>query len=150
MLSIYRDKIPKNSILWNDPERIFQYLLSNGEKFDDKVYREVMQKIDGVTVKKGEYIETKLGPTHIQKLSTGCKTVLIAISTASTNKIIQAMECGSNAINLLADISSRDNIDTKVYTKTCIAIPQKQFKCTFDGIKYTDGQELYFKMRGWK
>lgn len=149
MLNIYRDKIPKNSVLWDDPELAFQGMLQMGHTFDDKLCREVMAKIDGVTVKKGEYIETALGPTHIQKLSTGCKTVLIAISTAGTNKVIQAMWCGSNAINLLADISSREHIKTKVYTKTCIAIPQKQFKCIFDGVRYTDGQKLYFKMRGW-
>lgn len=59
------------------------------------------------------------------------------------------MWCGSNAINLLADISSREHIRSKVYTRTCIAIPQKEFKCRFDGVKYTDGQKLYFKMRGW-
>ena len=150
MLNIYRDKIPKNSILWSDPERVFQYLLNNGEQFDNKQCREVMAKIDGVTVKKGEYIETKLGPTHIQRLQTGCTTVLIALQSADTNKIVSAMECGSNAINLLAEIQSRDNINSKVYTRTCIAIPQKEFKCIFDGVKYTDGQELYFRMRGWK
>lgn len=149
MLHIYMHKVPEKFNKCRDAEAIFNGLLMQGEKFDDLLSREVMQKIDGVTVKKGEYIETMLGPTHIQKLSTGCKTVLIAISTAGTNKVIQAMWCGSNAINLLAEIQSRDNINSKVYTKTCIAIPQKQFKCIFDGVRYTDGQKLYFKMRGW-
>lgn len=65
MLNIYRDKIPKNSILWSDPELAFQGMLQMGYTFDDKLCREVMEKIDGVTVKKGEYIETMLGPTHI-------------------------------------------------------------------------------------
>lgn len=152
MLNIYRDKIPKNSILWDDPELAFQGMLQMGHTFDDKLCREVMKNIDGVTVKNGQFIKTKFGDTHISKLQTGCKTVLIALELAKdnkNNKIIQIVECGSNAINLLARIQIEYSIETKVYTDQYIQIPDKQFKCRLDGVEYSNGQKLYFKMRGW-
>lgn len=139
-------------MLWDDPELAFQGMLQMGHTFDDKISREIMKEIDGVSIKNGQLIRTKFGDTHISKLQTGCKTVLIAIELAKdpeNNKIIQVVECGSNAINLLARIQSKYNIETKVYTDQYIQIPDKWFECRFDGVEYSDGQKLYFKMRGW-
>ena len=53
VLNIYRDKIPKNSILWDDPELAFQGMLQMGHTFDDKISREIMKEIDDVSIKNG-------------------------------------------------------------------------------------------------
>lgn len=49
MLHIYMHKVPEKFNKRRDAEVIFNALLMQGEKFDDPLSREVMQKIDGVT-----------------------------------------------------------------------------------------------------
>lgn len=150
MLHIYMHKVPKKFNKCRDAEVIFNGLLLQGEKFDDPLSREVMQKIDGVTVKKGLYIVTKFGECSLYQLSTGTKTVLNALHYRDTNTLVPMVEAGSNAIYTLMDISRREKLNTNVYTDWGMDLPEREdFDCYFDGVRFRSGEKLYATICGW-
>ena len=150
MLHIYMHKVPEGFNKRRDAEAIFKSLLMQGEKFDDPLSREVMQKIDGVTVKKGLYIVTKFGECSLYQLSTGTKTVLNALHYRDTNTLVPMVEAGPNAISLLMDISRREKLNTNVYIERGMDLPGREdFDCYFDGVRFRSGEKLYATICGW-
>lgn len=125
MITIYKKKqIPKNMelIVLND---------INFNKFtvsliDDKA-AEIISKIDNSVMLSNYTISSKFdgGVLNIDKLSTGCKTVLNVLY--NPDKIFDIRECGDNAIDVLYGLQtgniccdypliSFDMIEAKVYT----------------------------------
>lgn len=125
MITIYKKKqIPKNMelIVLND---IFfnKFTVS---LIDDKA-AEIISKIDNSVMLSNYTISSKFdgGVLNIDKLSTGCKTVLNVLY--NPDKIFDIRECGDNAIDVLYGLQtgniccdypliSFDMIEAKVYT----------------------------------
>lgn len=150
MLHIYVHRVPEKFNKCRDAEVIFNALLMQGEKFDDPLSREVMQKIDRVTVKKGLYIVTNFGECSLYQLTTGTKTVLNALHYRDTNTLVPMVEAGPNAISTLMDISRREKLNTNVYTYDWIeAMDKDDFDCYLDGERITSSMDLCAKICEW-
>lgn len=151
MLHIYINKIPDKFIKYRDAEQIFQNILMKKEQFNDKIYIEAMNKIDGVTVKKGTYIKTKFGECSMYQLQTGVKQVLNALYYKDTNILVPMVEAGPNALYTLMDISRREKLNTKVYMENWVeAMDKNDFECYLDGEYITSSMDLCAKICGWE
>ena len=99
MITIYKkSSIPKNTelVILND---VFfnRYTV---EKIDEKAV-EIIEKIDHSEMLNKYMISSRFNGTalNIDKLSTGCKTVLNILY--NTDKIFDICECGDNALDIL-------------------------------------------------
>lgn len=138
----------KNCII--NVEQAFNQLVELGEKFDKPIYNKVMHQIDGVISRDDQLIHTKYGDTHISKLSTGCKAVMMCIKFANTNKIVNISECGQNALNLLADIQMHNkSIEMNVFAYRGMDIINDKIVCRYNGRIIRSGSELYREVCGW-
>jgi len=125
MITIYKKKqIPKNMelIVLND----IYFNKFTVSLIDDKA-AEIISKIDNPVMLSNYTISSKFdgGVLNIDKLSTGCKTVLNVLY--NPDKIFDIRECGDNAIDVLYGLQtgniccdypliSFDMIEAKVYT----------------------------------
>lgn len=125
MITIYKKKqIPKNMelIVLND----IYFNKFTVSLIDDKA-AEIISKIDNSVMLSNYTISSKFdgGVLNIDKLSTGCKTVLNVLY--NPDKIFDIRECGDNAIDVLYGLQtgniccdypliSFDMIEAKVYT----------------------------------
>jgi len=125
MITIYKKKqIPKNMelIVLND----IYFNKFTVSLIDDKA-AEIISKIDNSVMLSNYTISSKFdgGVLNIDKLSTGCKTVLNVLY--NPDKIFDIRECGDNAIDVLYSLQtgniccdypliSFDMIEAKVYT----------------------------------
>ena len=125
MITIYKKKqIPKNMelIVLND----IYFNKFTVSLIDDKA-AEIISKIDNSVMLNNYTISSKFdgGVLNIDKLSTGCKTVLNVLY--NPDKIFDIRECGDNAIDVLYGLQtgniccdypliSFDMIEAKVYT----------------------------------
>ena len=125
MITIYKKKqIPKNMelIVLND----IYFNKFTVSMIDDKA-AEIISKIDNSVMLSNYTISSKFdgGVLNIDKLSTGCKTVLNVLY--NPDKIFDIRECGDNAIDVLYGLQtgniccdypliSFDMIEAKVYT----------------------------------
>lgn len=139
MLNIFT-QIQDTSKFIFDVETHFRRLIYNN-KFDDKNCRYVLEKIDGVTFKKGTFIVTPFGETHLENISTGCKAILLCIFYKNTNKIVNVTECGENATDLLFDLG--DKTEVNVYTKIPFAPANDNIKCRVNNKVLYGGQNIY-------
>ena len=116
MLNIYtlNNNMSKFKLI-PDVELGFLDVKLSGELFSDNVYNYIMKSIDGISNRKGDYIETVFGSTSMDKLSTGCKAVLLAYYYRNNKDIlVNIVECGDNAIEILFKLSKK--YDIYVYT----------------------------------
>ncbi len=125
MITIYKKKqIPKNMelIVLND----IYFNKFTVSLINDKA-AEIISKIDNSVMLSNYTISSKFdgGVLNIDKLSTGCKTVLNVLY--NPDKIFDIRECGDNAIDVLYGLQtgniccdypliSFDMIEAKVYT----------------------------------
>lgn len=125
MITIYKKKqIPKNMelIVLND----IYFNKFTVSLIDDKAAK-IILKIDNSVMLSNYTISSKFdgGVLNIDKLSTGCKTVLNVLY--NPDKIFDIRECGDNAIDVLYGLQtgniccdypliSFDMIEAKVYT----------------------------------
>lgn len=125
MITIYKKKqIPKNMelIVLND----IYFNKFTVSLIDDKAAK-IISKIDNSVMLSNYTISSKFdgGVLNIDKLSTGCKTVLNVLY--NPDKIFDIRECGDNAIDVLYGLQtgniccdypliSFDMIEAKVYT----------------------------------
>ena len=139
----------KNCIV--NVEQAFDQIVDLGEKFDKPIYNRIMHQIDGVLSRDDQTIHTKYGHTHISRLQTGCKAVMLCIKFANTDKIINISECGQNALNLLADIQMHnENIEMNVFAYRGMDMINDKIVCRYNGRIMKSGTELYRKVCGWE
>jgi len=79
-----------------------------------------MQAIDGVIIRKGDIIETKFCKTLLNDLSTGCKSIILAVFYEASKYVVSIDECGENALKILFKIGEK--IDIRVFTSSYIKI----------------------------
>jgi oligoribonuclease NrnB/cAMP/cGMP phosphodiesterase (DHH superfamily) len=100
MITIYKDKkdIPndKEMIILND----VYFNKVTVDKLDDKA-EDIINRIDGATLVGKYRIKSKFNDVvlDIDKLSTGCKTVLNIIY--NLDKVFYIAECGDNALDII-------------------------------------------------
>lgn len=134
-----------NASYIDDVESYFNAsIILDENPFDSNLDRKIMKIIDGVTYKDGVVIKTKFGKTHIDKLSTGCKALLLINKYRNTEKVVNITECGDNVIKLIFELGEKCNI--KIYTKRVIRMPNINKKCLFNDIEVNIGLDLYRKM----
>ena len=97
MITVYRmDSIPKNmeKVELND---VF-FNMNTAEKLDDRA-NEIIKRIDGSELLTKFTISSRFDGTslNVDKLSTGCKTVLNILY--NPNKVFDIRECGDNALD---------------------------------------------------
>lgn len=127
-----------------DVELRFKNLVNSGEYFDSPIYSSIMAKIDSVTDKKDQVIRTKMGLTTIHQLSTGCKSVILALYNLGKDEYVCIDECGENALNVLAKLAKQ--YDIKVYTNFNLPFNGNDLSINFNKKTFTDGFELYKEM----
>ena len=128
----------------NDIESRFRVLLSNGEAFDKDVYNKIMAQIDGVTERRDTVIKTRFGITTLDNLSTGCKTVMLAIYYVGTDIFVRIDECGENALKVLYLLSDKLNINA--FATIPIPIYEENLNCVINGEACKGGYNIYRKL----
>lgn len=96
MIHIYTNKQDsENWILQND---WYFNLYTSNEKFTEND-KAIIWQIDRAELTENKYIQTKYGMGTIRDLSSGCKTILNVMK--SPQKVVNADECGKNALDIL-------------------------------------------------
>lgn len=140
MLNIYTSKLKPKKLV-KDIEQMFNTLRISGEKFNEKIYTDIMKSIDNVQYRDDDIIETAFGKTLIDNLSTGCKAAILSVFYNKTDTIVSIDECGTNAIMVLFRLASK--IDLSVYTENVLKLDDKNIQCTIDGKTISDGYNIY-------
>ena len=139
MLNLWtnRDLIPKDLLFIDGANGFFNGKVEQN-KYEDSLSRELMLVIDGVKVKKGNYIETKFGSTDIKNLSSGCKTGLLALEYNGKGCI--NTECmGENVFDTLCDIVDKNNLTINLFVQRVYGvglITNRSFRV--NGVLYED------------
>ena len=141
MVTIYTSKVAKNKI--EDVESRFELLIKTGEKFEDDIYTQVMQQIDGVISRDNEIIETKFGKTLINNLSTGCKSVILMIFYRDSNYFVNIDDCGDNAIKIVFSLG--DSMNIKAFTASHIKINGDNITCMLNDHLCVGGYNIFKK-----
>ena len=128
----------------NDIESRFRTLVNNGEYFSDNVYTEIMVQIDGVISRDDKVIETRFGKTTLESLSTGCKSILLALFYEKTGIYVRIDECGENALKVLYSLAKGKDIN--VYITIPIPIYEEELCCTINNELYNGGFNIYRKL----
>lgn len=144
MLTIATKKELNNIEKIADVESRFRMLLNTGEKFESDVYTEIIKTIDSVEEREENIIRNQFGKTTLEKLSTGCKSVILAVYYAKKKVYVSIEECGENALRELFELSKK--YDMHVYTRYKISIFENDVKCRIDGTLYTNGYDIYRKL----
>lgn len=117
---------------------------------DDDLSLRVMKEIDGVSFKKGDYIETRYGGTDISKLSTGCKVALLCLNFKDSN-CISFIEAGENVFWSLYKISEEYNLDFNIHLNRVIGMSLGEPKTLkinnklYENIDLYEALEVYFE-----
>jgi len=149
-------KIPeKNVILFNDA--FFNTEIS--ARILDSADRYYMKEIDGAIILDDEMdtIQTRLGTTSLNNLSTGLKTLLnirflLKHPEQYKNYSVSITECGSNAINYVLDVADNQPV-VLILRHSDLKEIKAGVQINFNG-KVIDSQDLQeeaviSKMRGW-
>lgn len=118
LLTIYTSKeiaqSYSNKDIVPDTEVRFALRLTEANKdslFNDAVSSEILQKIEGMTERKGNgYITAKFGDVQLRDISTGGKALLLA-TKFKDEFIITIDELGYNCIYLLFEICKKMDIE---------------------------------------
>lgn len=120
-------KIDKTQFI-NDVEAAFPIykhkIQSNG------LYGNIIRSIDKVEYFKGDYIETPFGGTSCDKLSSGCKALLLAVTLP--NIWINFLEAGDNVLKLALDISNTIDIHI-VYDQKIVSAKHRDMDIKLNG-----------------
>lgn len=127
MLKIYTDNnlSQKNYLLDIEAEfNVNEPIIEN--LYTDKTSIRILEEMEGMTSRKGKYIDAKFGTVSIMEISTGCKALLLC-NTKNDNSIINVDEVGNNAIKILAQISQEKDIE--VVTHRVLKYFPEDFMC---------------------
>lgn len=80
------------------------------DMYKDSLSVRILEEMEGMTSRKGKYIDAKFGTVSIMDISTGCKALLLCI-TRNDSCIINIDEVGNNAVELLAELSEKKDIE---------------------------------------
>lgn len=111
MLKIFTDSTMSSKEYLADVEAEFNL----DEPIIDDMYTnslsvKILEEMEGMTSRKGKYIDAKFGTVSIMDISTGCKALLLC-STRNSDCIINIDEMGNNAVRILAEISKEKDIE---------------------------------------
>ena len=127
MLKIYTDNnlSQKNYLLDIEAEfNVNEPIIEN--LYTDKTSIRILEEMEGMTSRKGKYIDAKFGTVSIMEISTGCKALLLC-NTKNDDSIINVDEVGNNAIKILAQISREKDIE--VVTHRVLKYFPEDFMC---------------------
>lgn len=127
-----------------DVESRFRVLLKTGEKFESDIYTSIIKVIDLVEEREGNIIRNQFGETTLEKLSTGCKAVMLAVYYNKKNVYVSIEECGENALKVLFKLSEK--LDICVYTRYEISVFELDIKCRINSTIYTGGYDIYKRL----
>ena len=96
--------------------------------YTDEVSQYVLKEIEGVTSRKGCYLDAKFGTIIMTDISTGCKALLLCIRRHD-DCIVCMDEVGTNAIKLLEYISEHIEADIEVVTHRVLKYFRDDFEC---------------------
>ena len=112
------------------------------ELYSDKISSYILQKMEGMTSRKGKYIDAKFGTVSIMDISTGCKALLLCC-TRNEEFIINVDEMGNNAIKILAELSK--NKDIEVVTHRVLKYFSNDFACYVNN-EYCVGEDISYAL----
>ena len=112
------------------------------ELYRDSLSVYILKSIEGMTDRKGKYIDSKFGTISIMDVSTGAKTLLLCANRYA-ECIINANEMGTNAIKVLAEISKQ--IDIEVVINRVLKYFEKDFECFVNG-EYCKGEDISYAL----
>lgn len=97
----------------------------------------ILQKIEGMTERKGDYFIGKFGIVHLRDISTGGKTLLLAVNYRNES-VVNIDECGYNCIHLLFEIAK--TMDIEVISTRILYHMKPDFTAIVNGkeVSYTD------------
>lgn len=106
MLTIYIDKVNKNKLdIVKDVEKEFMQLKIKGTEIEKKILMEIEQAQYNDSQSFIDRFGFKL---HWTELSTGCKAALCVVNRP--DKIIDLIECGNNARDIIVSICDAGNV----------------------------------------
>lgn len=129
---------------FGDVEAWFSILVKYGETFDGDDFRDIMEKIDSVSCKEGIEIKTEFGTATLNELSTGCKTVLLAVLGAKEEIYVPIDGCGENALKVLFQYAEKTDI--YVTTRYPIILFDENIECMINDEKCIGGQTIFLKL----
>lgn len=112
--------------------------------FNEKIYNQIMRKIDNIQYRKGNFIKNSFGETSMIKLSTGCKAAMLCAYFANTPKIISVNECGENSLQVIFAMGNKADIN--IFSNIVIRVCNPNIKCIIGGEEVVGGYNLYNKM----
>lgn len=106
-----------------------------------------MKEIDGISIKKGNYIKTKFGETSLDSISTGLKTLLnlCYLQKNDLKYAVNITECGPNVLKL---IFTDFDIDNELLLEHNNIPKFKGISLNVDGTSYDSASELYEYLAG--
>ncbi len=101
-------RLRKDQKLIKDVEAWFDMDIYRGCEFDTDICNYIIKNIDGLEWRQGVAICTNCGRTVIDKLSTGCKGALLAVT--HPDLVINSIEFGDNVFEALINVCSKYDI----------------------------------------
>lgn len=142
MIYIYTE--PNNMKFINDVESHFKGL-SRLNLFTDEIYTEIMKKIDKISYRKGNFIQTPFGETHIDNISTGCKAVCLAYYYHNQkNILINISECGNNALDVLFNLNN--SLNYYLYINRGFNLEKLSYFCYINNIFVNGSFNIYMRL----
>ena len=120
MVQLYTDKKALHGReLIEDVDTKFDYLYFSGSLKIDNIDFNIMKQIDRIKDCDGQFMTTPYGSgVSITKLSTGCKTCLLARHLRDV--VISLDQCGPNALDVAL------SMDNKQYLMSFLIVPDKE------------------------
>lgn len=133
-----------NKVHIKDVEAYFNNIVDKSV-FNNKICKYIIKYVDSAVYLGNDIVETPLGKTTIDNISTGCKAVLLIVTLCKNKTYIPITECGINAIKCIFDIANR--LDLYAYTNYGFVM-DKDIKCIINGNKITNNEQLYHSLEG--
>lgn len=134
-LYISKNTIPSNMEIIDDIDMTFDYMIYTDKIRMDNIDKEIVKKIDKAKVREDGLMDTPFSNgVSIDRLSTGCKTLILA-NHLGTNQIINISQCGNNALNMLFNLDNKS-----YYLSYCIIPSNTEFKFP---VKVNNRKKLY-------